>query len=126
MFDFINVAFGWLMRQCYNLIETMGFGGYALALFLFALVCQIILFPFGIKQQKNSQKQARLRPRENVIRKKYNLWFFGLIMAIITTLSSCIIYFLRRPINNLKYSYFLRPFIYVIIVGIIYVAILIF
>lgn len=72
MFDFINVAFGWLMRQCYNLIETMGFGGYALALFLFALVCQIILFPFGIKQQKNSQKQARLRPRENVIRKKYN------------------------------------------------------
>jgi YidC/Oxa1 family membrane protein insertase len=29
------------------------------------------MFPFGIKQQKNSQKQAKLRPKENVIRKKY-------------------------------------------------------
>lgn len=72
MFDFINVAFGWLMRQCYVLVEKLGFGGYALALLIFALVCQIVLFPFGIKQQKNSQKQARLRPKENVIRKKYN------------------------------------------------------
>lgn len=72
MFDFINVAFGWLMRQCYMLVDKLGFGGYALALLIFALVCQIVLFPFGIKQQKNSQKQARLRPKENVIRKKYN------------------------------------------------------
>ncbi len=72
MFDFINVAFGWLMRQCYILVDKIGFGGYALALLVFALICQIVLFPFGIKQQKNSQKQARLRPKENVIRKKYN------------------------------------------------------
>ncbi len=72
MFDFINVAFGWLMRQCYILVDKLGFGGYALALLIFALICQIVLFPFGIKQQKNSQKQARLRPKENVIRKKYN------------------------------------------------------
>jgi len=61
-----------------------------------------------------------------VIRKRYNLGFFGLIMAIITTLSSCIIYFLRRPINNLKYVYFLRPVIYVAIVGVVYVLILLF
>ncbi len=61
-----------------------------------------------------------------VIRKEYKLSFFGLIMAVITTLSSCIIYFLRRPINNLKYAYFLRPFIYVVIVGMVYVIILLF
>jgi YidC/Oxa1 family membrane protein insertase len=72
MFDFINVAFGWLMKWCYILVEKLGFGGYALALLIFAVVCQILLFPFGIKQQKNSQKQARLRPKENVIRRRYN------------------------------------------------------
>lgn len=72
MFDFINVAFGWLMKWCYILVEKLGFGGYALALLLFAFICQLILFPFGIKQQKNSQKQASLRPKENIIRRRYN------------------------------------------------------
>ena len=32
---------------------------------------KLILFPFGIKQQKNSLKQAALRPKEMAIRKKY-------------------------------------------------------
>lgn len=57
------------MQICYDLFEN--FGGYAIALLVFSLVVQIILFPFGIKQQKNSQKQAKLRPKEAVIRKKY-------------------------------------------------------
>lgn len=71
--ELIYKAFGWIMEKCYALVEAMGgFGGYALALLLFTLVCQIILFPFGIKQQKNSLKQASLRPKENVIRRRYN------------------------------------------------------
>ncbi|MBQ8288917.1 MAG: YidC/Oxa1 family membrane protein insertase [Clostridia bacterium] len=32
---------------------------------------KIILFPFSIKQQKNSVKQAKLRPKEMAIKKKY-------------------------------------------------------
>lgn len=46
-------------------------GSYLLAILLFALVVQIILFPLSIKQQKNQQKQASLRPKEMAIRKKY-------------------------------------------------------
>ena len=42
-----------------------------MALLAFSLIVQIILFPFGIKQQKNSLKQAKLRPKEAAIRKKY-------------------------------------------------------
>jgi len=71
----INKAFGWLLRWCYLLAEKIDFfqlGEYAVALLLFTIVCQIILFPFSIKQQKNSQKQASLRPKENVIRRRYN------------------------------------------------------
>ena len=46
-------------------------GSYLLALFLFALLVKIILLPFGIKQQKNSIKQAHVRPKEMAIRNKY-------------------------------------------------------
>lgn len=44
---------------------------YLFALLIFAIIVEILLLPFGIKQQKNSIKQARLRPKEMAIRKKY-------------------------------------------------------
>ncbi|MBE6664742.1 MAG: YidC/Oxa1 family membrane protein insertase [Ruminococcaceae bacterium] len=47
-------------------------GSYLLALFIFALLVKLILLPFGIKQQKNSIKQAQVRPKEMAIRKKYH------------------------------------------------------
>ena len=46
-------------------------GSYLLALFIFALIVKLILLPFGIKQQKNSIKQAHVRPKEMAIRSKY-------------------------------------------------------
>ncbi len=46
-------------------------GHYLLAIFIFALLIKLILLPFGIKQQKNSVKQAKVRPREMAIRSKY-------------------------------------------------------
>lgn len=44
---------------------------YLIALLLFAVAMKIILLPFSIKQQKNSIRQAKLRPKEMAIRKKY-------------------------------------------------------
>ena len=44
---------------------------YWIALFLFALIIKLVLFPFGIKQQKSQQKLAKLRPKEEAIRRKY-------------------------------------------------------
>ena len=47
-------------------------GGYYLfGLFLFALLIKLILLPFAIKQQRTSIKQAKMRPKEMAIRKKY-------------------------------------------------------
>ena len=46
-------------------------GSYIIALFLFAIIVEILMLPFGFKQQKNSIKQAKLRPKEMAIRKKY-------------------------------------------------------
>lgn len=46
-------------------------GNYVWALLIFALIVEIIFLPFGIKQQKNQIKQAKLRPKEMAIRNKY-------------------------------------------------------
>jgi len=47
-------------------------GNYFFAILLFAVLFEVLLLPFAIKQQKNSIKQARLRPKEMAIRKKYS------------------------------------------------------
>ncbi len=64
--DILLIPMGFIIRVCYNVSNN-----YAVALLLFAVVMQVILFPLGIKQQKNTNKQASLRPKENAIRKKY-------------------------------------------------------
>lgn len=46
-------------------------GSYIVALFIFAILVEILMLPLGIKQHKNSIKQAKLRPKEMAIRNKY-------------------------------------------------------
>ena len=57
----------WVIRFCNDLVNN----NYMFTLLIFALIVEILLLPFGIKQQKNSNKQAKLRPKEMAIRKKY-------------------------------------------------------
>lgn len=63
------------MKFIYQALGTVlswfDFGSYLLAIIIFALVVKLLLLPLGIKQQKNMQKQASLRPKEMAIRKKY-------------------------------------------------------
>ncbi|MBQ8146209.1 MAG: YidC/Oxa1 family membrane protein insertase [Clostridia bacterium] len=67
MIDILAKILGYVMYGCSWLLGN----NYVLALLLFALAMQILLSPFGIKQQKNMVKQAYLRPKEMAIRKKY-------------------------------------------------------
>ncbi len=60
----IGVGFGWL-------INVPGFGSFILGTLYFAIVLEILMLPLGIRQQNNSRKQAKLRPREMAIRNKY-------------------------------------------------------
>ncbi len=63
---FLNKPIGWIINLCYKLVPN-----YAIALLLFAIIIKLLLFPFGIKQQKNMLRQAKLRPKEQAIRKRY-------------------------------------------------------
>lgn len=44
---------------------------YVVALFFFALILEVLLLYFSIRQQKDSIKRAKLSPKERAIRKKY-------------------------------------------------------
>ncbi len=66
IFDILYIPMGYLIRLAYSLTDN-----YLLAILLFTLVMEIILSPFGIKQQKNQVKQASLAPKVAAIRKKY-------------------------------------------------------
>ena len=65
--DIINIPFGYVLKFCNKIVGNQ----YIFALLIFAIIIEIVLLPFGIKQQKNSIKQAKLRPKEMAIRKKY-------------------------------------------------------
>lgn len=61
-----------------------------------------------------------------IIRKRYSIWQFGLILTVIATLSSVLTYFADKRIQRLRYAYYMTPLFYVMIVGLVYIAILLF
>ncbi len=66
MLDIIRVPISFIINLCYKIVPN-----YAVALLFFALIMKILLFPLGIKQQKNMVRQAKLRPKEQAIRNRY-------------------------------------------------------
>ena len=60
----IGLGFEWM-------INVPGFGSFILGTVYFAIALEILMLPLGINQQKNSRKQAKLRPREMAIRNRY-------------------------------------------------------
>ncbi|MBE6609292.1 MAG: YidC/Oxa1 family membrane protein insertase [Ruminococcaceae bacterium] len=64
--DIINIPLGWLLNVFYEIT-----GNYLVALIFFAVIIKVILLPLGIKQHNNSIKQAKLRPKEAAIVKRY-------------------------------------------------------
>ncbi len=68
IFDVILTAIGKVLSW---MTATLGFGNYLVGICLFAILIEILMLPFAVKQQKNSIKQASLRPKEMAIRNKY-------------------------------------------------------
>ena len=68
IFDPLLRGIGAVLRWLTN---TLCFGNYLVGICLFAVIIEILMLPFAIKQQKNSIKQAKLRPKEMAIRNKY-------------------------------------------------------
>ncbi len=68
LFDGLLKAIGKIVSW---LTDTISFDIYLIGICIFAILIEIVMLPFAIKQQKNSIKQAKLRPKEMAIRNKY-------------------------------------------------------
>lgn len=64
--QWIGVGLKWATKYL-----TFGTNNYILSLLYFGIVIEILMLPFAISQQKNSIKQAKLRPKEMAIRRHY-------------------------------------------------------
>ena len=67
---FENIQY-WIGVALAAITKTLGFGNYLIGICIFAIVIEILMLPLSFKQQKNSIKQATLRPKEMAIRRKY-------------------------------------------------------
>ena len=64
--DFIFRGIGWFLGWL-----SSWSGHYLVGLLLFTILIEALILPFGIKQQKNSIRAAKIRPKEMAIRRKY-------------------------------------------------------
>ncbi len=69
--NFVDTLLHWVALGFEWLINVPGFGSFILGTFYFAIIVEILMLPLAIYQQRNSRKQALLRPKEMAIRKKY-------------------------------------------------------
>lgn len=64
--NFLQFIMGYVMKFFYSITSN-----YLISIFLFTLIIKIVMFPSGIKQQKNMVKQAKFAPKQMAIQKKY-------------------------------------------------------
>ena len=67
---FQNLRF-WIGSFLGWITKTVGFGNYLIGICVFAILVELLMTPLTVKQQKNSIKQAMLRPKEMAIRNHY-------------------------------------------------------
>lgn len=122
----ISPIFGYIIKGLYNVLGQ----NYLLTLFMFALVMKVILLPFGIKQQKNSIKQSKLRPKEMAIRNKYKgrndkatqQKMSEEIMKLyqeenVNPMSGCLPMLIQLPVLFALYGVIIKPLTYISSIG---------
>ncbi len=66
LFDFLSNTFGYVLWFFFDM-----FSSYGLAIILFTLVINILMFPLAIKRQKNMASNAKFAVKQQELRKKY-------------------------------------------------------
>ena len=109
------------------LTTYLGFGSYIVGICIFAVIVEALMTPFAIKQQKNSIKQAKLRPKEMAIRKKYAGRNDQVTMQKVqkeiqemyakenfSPYSGCLPLLVQFPIIIILYNIIINPLVYVL------------
>ena len=129
-YGFIDTILLWIGKFINIITKVMPGHSYILALFVFAIVIELLMLPFSISQQRNSRKQAMLRPKEMAIRKKYAGRTDQATQQKIqqeiqelyqkeqfNPMSGCMPLLLQLPIIMMLYSIVINPLKYVVGIG---------
>ncbi|MBQ5810778.1 MAG: YidC/Oxa1 family membrane protein insertase [Clostridia bacterium] len=116
-FDIINKPIGWILEVLNNLCGN----NFALAILLLTIVVNVITIPLSIHSQKTSAKQARLRPRLDVLKKKcgddkmkYNEEMQKLYAEEgVSMTGGCLPMFIRLPFFLAVYNVVRNPLTYI-------------
>lgn len=124
LFDSIQRGIGYFLNW---LTTYLGFGSYIVGICIFAILVEALMTPFAIKQQKNSIKQAKLRPKEMAIRKKYAGRNDQVTMQKVqkeiqemyakenfSPYSGCLPLLVQFPIIIILYNIIINPLVYVL------------
>lgn len=122
---FLTPAFGWVIKTLNNFC-----GNYMLTLLVFAILVKLLLLPIGINMQKSSIKQAKMRPKEMAIRKKYagrtdkvtQQKLNEEIMQLyqdehVNPMASCLPMLIQLPVLFALYGAIVRPLTYISSLG---------
>lgn len=66
LFSILNIPLGYILEFFYNLTQN-----YGVALILFTIFTRIFLFPLAVKSQRGSAEMLRLKPKQDMLNKKY-------------------------------------------------------
>ena len=121
-----NLRF-WIGSFLGLITNTVGFGNYLIGICIFAIIVELLMTPLTIKQQKNSIKQAQLRPKEMAIRNHYKGRNDQATQQKVTTeiqslyerenfnpMSGCLPMLIQLPIIMLLYNIVVDPIQYVL------------
>ncbi len=67
MFDFLLKPLGWVLQQ----LSYIFGGNFAMSVFVFTIIVNLLMIPLSIKSQKSSMGQTRIKPKLEALRKKY-------------------------------------------------------
>lgn len=66
LFDFLGSAFGYILWFFFDAVSN-----YGLAITLFTVVINILMFPLAIKRQKSMARNSRMAVKQQALKKKY-------------------------------------------------------
>jgi len=67
IFDIINIPIGWILKFFNDLCNN----NFALAIILLTIVANLIVVPLSMHSQRSTSKQARLRPKLDLLKQKF-------------------------------------------------------
>lgn len=65
--EYISKAMGWVLAQLSGLVGH----NFALSVFVFTVLVNVVMLPLTLKSQKSTAKQAKLKPKLDALKKKY-------------------------------------------------------